>query len=106
MAERLPENALHQYVPIDTPSAVARFLDYWRPDLALFVESEFWPNLVLQTRKRGIPMALVNARLSERSYRGWLRLQGLARRMMSSSSGVLNSRCSCSTTSASVILVG
>src|SRR5262249_31833175 len=73
-----------QYVPIDTPAAVTRFLDHWRPDLALFIESEFWPNLVLQTRARKIPMALVNARLSERSYNGWLSQPGLARALTSS----------------------
>jgi 3-deoxy-D-manno-octulosonic-acid transferase len=78
MAERLPGRALHQYVPIDSPGAVRRFLDHWRPDLALFVESEFWPNLVLETHSHGVPMALVNARLSEASFKGWRRARGLA----------------------------
>jgi 3-deoxy-D-manno-octulosonic-acid transferase len=82
MAARLPERAFHQYVPIDSPAAVEHFLDHWRPDLALFVESELWPNLILATRRRAVPMALVNARLSEGSYRGWLRAKGLARRLM------------------------
>jgi 3-deoxy-D-manno-octulosonic-acid transferase len=82
MVERLPERALHQYVPVDTPGAVRRFLDHWRPDLALFVESEFWPNLILETRSKGVPMALVNARLSEDSFKGWERLKGLAARML------------------------
>ena len=49
MAERLPPRAFHQFAPIDRPSAVRRFLDHWRPDLALWVESELWPNLVLET---------------------------------------------------------
>ena len=52
-----------------------------RPDLALFVESELWPNLILETRARGAPMALVNARLSSRSFRGWRYAPGLARLM-------------------------
>ena len=81
MAERLPARAFHQYVPLDLPRAVKRFLDHWRPDLALFVESELWPNLILQSRARGIPLALVNARLSARSFRGWQR-SSLARRML------------------------
>ncbi len=44
MGERLPGRAIHQFVPVDTPKAVARFLDHWQPDAALFVESELWPN--------------------------------------------------------------
>ncbi len=74
MADRLPGlHAVHQYLPLDHPSAIARFLDHWRPSLAVWVESELWPNLIFETRRRGIRMALVNARLSERSLRGWAR---------------------------------
>ena len=80
MAEtRLPEHARHQYVPIDLPQAVARFLDHWRPDLAILVESELWPNLVLATHRRGVPVLLANARLSPRSLAHWRLLPGLAR---------------------------
>ncbi len=82
MAERLPERAFHQYVPIDTLGAVRRFLEHWRPDLALFVESEFWPNLVLETHSHHVPMALVNARLSEDSFKGWQRARGFAARLL------------------------
>ena len=82
MAERLPPGALHQYVPVDLPSAVARFLDHWRPDAAIWVESELWPNLVLGAAARGVPMALVNARMSEASRRGWSRAPGLARALV------------------------
>ena len=71
MAERLPTRSLHQYVPIDQPSAIRRFLDHWRPDLALWVESELWPNLINETGSRNVPMALINARMSEKSYRRW-----------------------------------
>jgi 3-deoxy-D-manno-octulosonic-acid transferase len=84
MEERLPARAFHQYVPVDSRSSVRRFLAHWRPDLALFVESELWPNLIVETHARGVPMALVNARLSERSFRGWNRARGLARRILSS----------------------
>jgi 3-deoxy-D-manno-octulosonic-acid transferase len=77
LQERLPARARHQYVPVDVPGWVKRFLDYWRPDLALWVESELWPNLVLETHARGIPMMLVNGRLSARSFRRWRRLPGL-----------------------------
>jgi 3-deoxy-D-manno-octulosonic-acid transferase len=84
MTERLPQRAFHQYVPIDTRSAVRRFLAHWRPNLALFVESEFWPNLILETRALSIPMALVNARFTQKSYEGWRRAPNLARRIVSS----------------------
>lgn len=71
MAERLPPRALHQFIPVDHPRFVARFLDHWRPDMALFVESEFWPNLLLATRERAPFMALVNGRVSPRSFASW-----------------------------------
>ena len=80
---RLPGGVRHQFVPVDLPGAVDRFLGHWRPDLALWVESELWPNLVLATHRRQIPMALVNARLSARSHARWLAMPGLARRMLS-----------------------
>ncbi len=71
MSERMPERALHQFVPIDTPAATARFLDYWRPQVGLFVDSDIWPNLVLGAKQRGVRLALVNARMSKRSFDSW-----------------------------------
>lgn len=68
---RLPSNAVHQYIPVDTPRAVEKFLDRWRPSLAIWTESEFWPNLISFTSARDIPMILINARISEKSYRRW-----------------------------------
>jgi 3-deoxy-D-manno-octulosonic-acid transferase len=68
---RLPPGVIHQFVPIDMPQFVSRFLDHWRPSLALFVESELWPNLIVASSKRKIPLILVNGRVSERSYRRW-----------------------------------
>ena len=81
-AERLPARALHQFVPIDRPAAVRRFLDHWRPDLALWVESELWPNLIAETQMRGVAMALINGRLSARSTARWRRAGGLARHLL------------------------
>ncbi len=69
--QRLPPGAMHQFIPLDAPRFVGRFLDHWRPDLALFVESDLWPNLILGCADRGIPMILINARLSERSFSRW-----------------------------------
>jgi 3-deoxy-D-manno-octulosonic-acid transferase len=69
--QRLPAGAIHQFVPLDAPQFVGRFLDHWRPDLALFVESDLWPNLILTCAEREIPMILVNGRVSERSFKRW-----------------------------------
>jgi 3-deoxy-D-manno-octulosonic-acid transferase len=69
--QRLPSGALHQFIPLDAPRFVGRFLDYWRPALALFVESDLWPNLVLACAEHAIPMILVNGRVSERSFGRW-----------------------------------
>ncbi len=86
LAERLPalglESVLHRFVPLDVPAWVARFLDHWRPDVAGFVESELWPNLIGGCEARGIPMMLVNARMSARSLRGWQRAPGFAQQML------------------------
>lgn len=74
LGERLPAGALHQFVPLDVPSMVRRFLDHWRPELAILAESELWPNLMIETTRRSIPLVLVNARLSRRSFERWRRL--------------------------------
>src|SRR6266849_4321652 len=76
---RLPPRARHQFVPVDLPRAVERFLNHWHPDLAIWVESELWPNLVLATQRRFTPMLLANARLSARSVARWRALPGLVR---------------------------
>ena len=72
-ARRLPAGVIHQFIPLDAPRFVSRFLDHWRPGLALIAESDLWPNLILESAARGIPMILVNGRLSERSYTRWRR---------------------------------
>jgi 3-deoxy-D-manno-octulosonic-acid transferase len=78
LATRLPEGrAFHQYVPVDRPAYVRSFLDHWRPDLALWVESELWPNLVTAAQARGIPLLLVNGRMSQRSFARWQRWPGI-----------------------------
>ena len=71
MQARLPQGAVHQFVPIDTPAATARFLKHWRPDVGLFVDSDLWPNLILGAKATGARLALVNARMSQRSFESW-----------------------------------
>jgi 3-deoxy-D-manno-octulosonic-acid transferase len=80
---RLPKNVLHQYVPLDNKSYVQRFLHHWRPDLAVLVESEIWPNLVLETKGEGIPLLLINGRMSSSSFKRWRRRPGLSRPLFS-----------------------
>jgi 3-deoxy-D-manno-octulosonic-acid transferase len=72
--QRLPAGVIHQFIPLDTPDFVARFLDHWQPQLALFVESDLWPNLISACGQRKIPLVLINGRLSERSYARWKKL--------------------------------
>jgi 3-deoxy-D-manno-octulosonic-acid transferase len=73
---RLPPGTIHQFVTLDAARFTRRFFDHWRPDLALFVESDLWPNLILTTARRGTPLILVNARLSENSFKRWRRIPG------------------------------
>lgn len=83
-ARRMPAGTLHQYVPLDAPRFVRSFLDHWKPGLALIAESEFWPNLLIETAGRNIPIVLVNGRLSPRSFSRWKRARRTARAILSS----------------------
>src|SRR5256886_16473177 len=76
VAKRFPPDVIHQYVPYDSPGYVARFLDHWRPSLALFIESDLWPNLILSSAARRLPMVLINGRMSQRSFPRWRRVAG------------------------------
>src|SRR6202165_5446155 len=76
VAKRFPADIIHQYVPYDSPRYVARFLDHWRPGLALFIESDLWPNLILASAARRLPLVLINGRMSHRSFPRWRRISG------------------------------
>jgi 3-deoxy-D-manno-octulosonic-acid transferase len=76
VAKRFPPDVIHQYVPYDSPRYVARFLDHWQPSLALFIESDLWPNLILAGAARRLPMVLINGRMSHRSFPRWRRISG------------------------------
>jgi 3-deoxy-D-manno-octulosonic-acid transferase len=69
--QRLPAGVIHQFVPWDTPRFIARFLDHWKPNIALFTESDLWPNTIVMSHERRIPLILINGRLSERSFNRW-----------------------------------
>jgi len=70
-AERLPPGARHQFVPLDVPGWVDAFLKHWRPDAAVFVESEIWPGMLRAVDALGIPRLLINGRMSARSAGRW-----------------------------------
>ena len=79
----MPARAQHQFAPLDSARYMRRFLEHWRPDAAVFVESELWPNMILQTAKRGIPLALLNARISQNTARNWARAPASAKALLS-----------------------
>ncbi|MCL6284011.1 3-deoxy-D-manno-octulosonic acid transferase [Ruegeria sp. 2012CJ41-6] len=79
VAKRLPPRTRHQFVPLDTGTAVTRFYDHWRPQAGIFVESELWPRMLVEADRRGIKLALLNARLSQKSVQGWQRFPDTAR---------------------------
>jgi 3-deoxy-D-manno-octulosonic-acid transferase len=82
IARRLPPGAVHQFMPLDVPRYVRRFLDHWRPDLALMVESEIWPNTIMALDERNIPLVLVNGRMSDRSFQRWQKLPGIIKGLL------------------------
>lgn len=79
LAERLPPGCIHQFLPLDRTAWVRRFLDHWRPDLVLWTESELWPNTLAEIAARKTPAVLLNARLSDKAFRGWARWPSFAR---------------------------
>ena len=89
LAKRLPAGVIHQFAPVDTPGAVRAFLDHWRPAAAVFVESELWPNLILEARRREVKLVLASARITEKTALGWRRFPGAAREIVSAFDRVL-----------------
>lgn len=79
IAARMPPRCQHQFAPLDANGPVRRFLKVWRPDAVVLVESELWPNTLVCCRKAGLPVALINARLSEKSLKGWAKRPKTAR---------------------------
>ncbi|HEY0436471.1 MAG TPA: glycosyltransferase N-terminal domain-containing protein, partial [Phenylobacterium sp.] len=82
LAQRLPPGVIHQFAPVDSPAATARFLDHWKPGAALFVESELWPNLIVAASRRDVRLALLSARMTKASADGWGRVPGTARALL------------------------
>jgi 3-deoxy-D-manno-octulosonic-acid transferase len=89
LEKRLPTRAFHQYLPVDRPKWVNRFLNYWKPNVILWAESELWPAMLSEIGERHIPMALINARMSPKSFRNWSRVKSLAQDILSSFTVIL-----------------
>lgn len=87
--DRLDSSVIHQYVPLDIKPSVARFLDHWKPDLAIIAESEIWPMTILELGARHTPQVLVNGRLSDRSFERWSRRSSLAEALFENLSQVV-----------------
>lgn len=80
--DRLPDDVIHQFIPLDAPRFVTRFLHHWRPDLGLFIEQDLWPNLIIAAARRRIPLVLINGRMSEQSFKGWRSLRRTAKALL------------------------
>ena len=68
---KLNKKVVHQFLPLDIPSLTKKFLEHWKPNLSIFIDSEIWPNLISQISERKIPLLLINARITEKSFKRW-----------------------------------
>ncbi len=83
LGDRLPARTVHQFVPLDVRPWMRKFLDHWAPDIAVLAEGEIWPALLHETQARNIPVAMINARMTERAHRRWRFAKGAARVLLS-----------------------
>jgi len=89
IAKDLPDNAIHQFHPLDHPVWTRTFIEHWEPDLIFWMESELWPNMLATIKNENIPTFLINARMSPKSYRNWSLLKPLATEMLSTFKKIL-----------------
>jgi len=74
---------IHQFLPLDVPVLVKKFLEHWKPNLSIFIDSEIWPNLILSTNKKKIPLLLINARITKKSFKRWKLIISFAKKIFS-----------------------
>ena len=72
---------IHQFLPLDVPTLINKFLEHWKPNLSIFIDSEIWPNLILQTSEKKIPLLLINARITEKSFNRWRLAKNFAKKI-------------------------
>ena len=82
---------VHQFLPLDFPIFAKKFIKHWSPNIAIFIESEIWPNLIFEIKKNKIPLLLVNARISEKSFKRWCYIKNLAKKVFGSFDACLTS---------------
>lgn len=81
IARKSVDGLIHQMAPLDSPFAISRFIRHWHPDAAVFAEGDIWPNMLTRLDQKRIPRLLVNARMTEKSFSGWMRFKGLANKL-------------------------
>jgi len=74
---------IHQFLPLDIPKFINTFLNHWTPNLSIFIDSEIWPNLIFQIKKRNIPLLLVNGRITKKTFSRWMFLKKFAKKIFS-----------------------
>lgn len=82
MEKRLPERAFHQFIAFDTPKFAKRLLRHFRPDAVLWFESELWPSFLSEIKKTGVPLILVNGRVSDKSFKSWQKFKFISRELL------------------------
>ena len=82
MQKRLPERAFHQFIPIDNPIFTTRFVKHWRPDVALWFESEFWPAVLSSIKRKNIPLILINRRISNKTFKRWQQFDFICKELL------------------------
>lgn len=90
MEDRLPQGAFHQYAPLDHPKWIKKFIEHWKPNAVFLIESELWPNMLAEIKQQKIPAALINARLSNKSFNGWSLFKNSTKEILSSFNIILS----------------
>ena len=75
------KKVIHQFLPLDVPIFTNKFIEHWKPNLSIFIDSEIWPNLILQTSEKKIPLLLLNARITKKSFNRWKLLINFAKKI-------------------------
>ena len=73
------KKTIHQFYPIDHFFFTNKFLNYWKPNLAIFIESEIWPSMFKKFKKKKIPLILLNARLTKKTFNKWMKIKNFAK---------------------------
>jgi 3-deoxy-D-manno-octulosonic-acid transferase len=83
LRKRFNQNSkvIHQFLPLDVTTYTSKFLKHWKPNLSIFVDSEIWPNLIIEIKKKSIPLLLINARITKKSFLRWKLISNFAKKV-------------------------